>query len=287
MKQSHKLDNIQKIEIINKYTCSSLGREYKISHNTVRYILINNNIELKNMSQARTIYSLDEHYFDIINTEEKAYFLGLLYADGYNNEKNNLICLSLQEEDKEILEKLSNNILSDRPLGFINNTNKKNRKNMFSLRLKSNRLSTQLSKLGCPQKKSFILEFPTEEQVPSHLIRHFIRGYFDGDGCISLYTLKNKYNYITCCSNICSTLNICSKIQLLLNRESINSYISQSKKSKEKNTTTRTLSIGGKIQTIKFLDWLYKCANIYLERKYQKYQECKKLSIRKCKELVN
>ena len=52
-------------------------------------------------------YTFDTHFFDEINTQEKAYVLGFLFADGYNYEKRGVVSLSLQEKDKEILDKIS------------------------------------------------------------------------------------------------------------------------------------------------------------------------------------
>ena len=50
---------------------------------------------------------INKNFFNKIDTEEKAYFLGFLYADGYNNTDRNSVALSLKEDDKEILEKYS------------------------------------------------------------------------------------------------------------------------------------------------------------------------------------
>jgi len=58
----------------------------------------------KSVSQAQRKYSLNENYFDEIDTSNKAYILGFLYADGYNNRINNTVVLSLFKQDREILE---------------------------------------------------------------------------------------------------------------------------------------------------------------------------------------
>ena len=49
---------------------------------------------------------------------------------------------------------------------------------------KDMRIGERLKELGCVARKSLVLEFPNETQVPKHLLNHFIRGYFDGDGSI-------------------------------------------------------------------------------------------------------
>lgn len=190
----HRLNNQEKQELVEKYkagnfTCTDLAKIYNISREAVggllkrRHILINNN-----QSQLQRKYTLDESYFDEINTEAKAYFLGLLYADGYNNEERNCVQISLQEQDKEILELFNKEIKSNRPLLFLNlKKYNKNNQNCYRLSISSVKISKRLKELGCLQKKSFKIIFPTF--LREDLIRHFIRGYFDGDGSFGSYLL--------------------------------------------------------------------------------------------------
>ena len=65
-----------------------------------------------------------------------------------------------------------------------------------------------LIKLGAIPNKSLILKFPTDEQVPSYLLNHFIRGYFDGDGSISYSEKRNRWIF-----QIIGTLEFLSKIK--------------------------------------------------------------------------
>jgi hypothetical protein len=89
-----KLTDEQKIEICNKYktgeyTLIKLANEYNVKYPTVSSILKVRKISLrKDISALHQKYTINQNYFDKIDTEEKAYFLGFLYADGYNNEKN-------------------------------------------------------------------------------------------------------------------------------------------------------------------------------------------------------
>lgn len=124
-------------------------------------------------------YFLDESFFDIIDTEEKAYFLGFFAADGTNESNENCAKIELAEKDKEILEKFKLLIKSEAPLGFCNwKKNFPDKQNSYTLRMCSRKISKKLSELGCTPLKSLNLKFPTEQQVSQKFIRHFIRRIF-------------------------------------------------------------------------------------------------------------
>lgn len=136
----------------------------------------------------------DENYFEIIDTPQKAYFLGLMYADGYVSHSKRLlgnnkiyICykmsISLQEQDKSILELFKREL--KRPNELIKIINKDisiNRAIQYCFTVSGQKIHDDLVKHGCVENKSLILQFP--KTVPEKLMSHFIRGYFDGDGCI-------------------------------------------------------------------------------------------------------
>ena len=130
---------------------------------------------LKKLGYDTSRNPLYKNIFETIDTEEKAYWLGFLYADGYVS-KYNQIEVSLALEDEEHLGKLKT---------FINtNTNIIKDDHRARLLFCSQKLATDLARLGCVNGKSLILTFPTSEQLPDELVRHFLRGYVDGDGCL-------------------------------------------------------------------------------------------------------
>lgn len=272
-----RLNDKEKIELVEKYktgkfTCQDLSEIYGISRNAIsgllkrRFIIVN-----RNQSSLQRKYSLNECYFDEINTEEKAYFLGLLYADGYNNEIRNCVQLTLQESDKEILELFNKELNSNRPLGFINlKIYNKNHQNCYRLSISSKKISNKLKQIGCPQKKSFIITFPNVEILPNNLIRHFIRGYFDGDGSFSCYYNK-PCNCFKWCACIVSTEDFCQTLgNLIKNELNINFFID--KRHKNSKTATRQLHISGTNQVNKFLNWIYDDSSVYLNRKREKFK---------------
>lgn len=140
-------------------------------------------------------YVKNENYFEVINTEQKAYFLGLLFADGTNASdrvdangkliKRNQIALALKSNDSHILDSFLFELDSNYKL-HIRKYSLKNKEwnNQHVLTITSAKMSEDLSRLGCIPNKTKSLIFPTNDIVPNELIHHFIRGYFDGDGCV-------------------------------------------------------------------------------------------------------
>lgn len=263
-----KLTNEQKRELVEIYLSENisqveLGKRYNISGAGVGGILKRRGIKANH--KVRHKYTLDYSFFDIIDTEEKAYFLGFLYADGYNNQEKGSIALALQSEDKEILEKFNTLLKSNRPL-FLIKSKKESHKDKFVLNITNRNMSNRLGELGCVQRKSLILKFPTSDQVPEHLLRHFIRGYFDGDGCCSICKTKRKFQLTV---SILSTLEFCQKItSVVINNMNISTRISKRFKD---SVNCYNFDINGTQQCMKFIEWLYHDSSIYLKRKFSKY----------------
>jgi len=250
----------QEIEICEKYQknnldCKFYGKEYNVSSTTIIKALKKYGVERRGNAQLKRKYKVDENYFSKINTEEKAYFLGILYADGSNYTPLYSISLGLQGSDKDILFKLHKIIQPDRP---ISEKLLESGKMFYTMNISSKTISKQLCELGCVKAKSLILSFPSSSQVPHEFIRHFIRGYLDGDGCISKQVVS-----------IVSTEQFCKKMKEIISEHlNINSYVGKFRKDLE---ITQSIRISGRKQMKIFLDWIYQDATIYMERKYQKY----------------
>ena len=252
-------------KIIDSYnngsTVRDIAKQFNLGQKRTSDILKKHGIKVLLSSERPSKYLLDEHYFDVIDTQDKAYILGFLYADGCNCKNNIAICL--QERDKGILDKINIALGSDRPLSFIDYSNRNgNCQNQYRLSVTNKYMSDKLRSLGMVQNKSLVLEFP--QWLRQDLYPHFIRGYFDGDGHVS----KNYYNAKL---SIVSTKNFCEFVKEILRSEiGINSSIYLCHKNEL--TTTRTLQISGRNQIGKFLDYIYGDANLYLQRKYDIYQ---------------
>lgn len=213
-------------------------------------------------------YSLNEIFFDVIDTEVKAYFLGLMYADGNLEKDRPRISIGLQEEDCYLLNGFKNSLQYNGPLIYKKRTNRPNNKRLWALQLNSQRLYEGLIRCGCTPNKSLTVRFPIETEVPTAILNHFIRGYFDGDGCIMYRVDGNRHrqNLTICVSHefgkdmqrfLFSKLNIdlsldihpCSKISILRCSKSLDLY--------------------------KFKDYIYSNATIFLRRKKQIFDSLK------------
>jgi len=235
---------------------------------TISNILRRNGVISRNDGNKK-YYDINTSLFKMINTEAGAYFLGLLYADGNVQIKNSAYCVSLKlkSNDQCIIEKFRD-IMS--PSSSVKITQNKNSPNTYSyFRVNQKEVCEQLISHGCVPNKSLILEFPTT--VPNELIRHFLRGYSDGDGTI----YKNKFKHkktINTIWKIISTKQFCEQVAKIL-KEQLDVNCSQSLSSTKTNKITTTLVVGGNLQSRKVLDWLYQDATIYLPRKHEKYLE--------------
>lgn len=125
-------------------------------------------------------YTLNDNFFQNISSEAQAYCLGLLYSDGsVCKHKNSYVIQFSQIEDRKELVYLFNSLLgSNRPIyeRFQDN------KYVYTCCVSSATMGQNLIQLGCTERKSLTLQFPTF--ISEELMSHFIRGLFDGDGCI-------------------------------------------------------------------------------------------------------
>lgn len=277
VKQAYEIyvnEKLSTYEIGDIFNCSAyvIQREFKKAGLIVR-----------NNSHARQKYPINENIFDIIDCEEKAYWLGFLYADG-NVSKTNRVRLSLAEEDREIVEKFSNFIFNCERVKYYEQPRDKKSQNLVYVDVCNKHIAKKLTDLGCPPKKTFILKFP--DWLNYNLYNHFIRGYFDGDGCLSNYKSKQKgrgkftlnsiiNEYEKSEISILSTKEFLEFLQNLFLILEINSSIS--KRHKNRNNNNFTLKVSGNLQLLKLLNWLYQDATLYLQRKFNKFLEFKQM----------
>ena len=261
----------------NKSICfGEISNILDVSSRSVSRVLKEANIN----TRLKNRYTLNENYFNKIDCQEKAYILGFIYADGFvGDERHNNIVISIK--DRELLEEIAN--LLDFT-GTIRKTSKggfENSKEGFSLNFSSSIMANRLREIGLYPKKSLtLIRFP---EIRKDLERHFIRGYFDGDGSIYLshntsYHIINgsikKYIYPTYCFSILGTFEFLKEIEFRANF----------KFSKIKDTKTKeikSLEICAKKEFDYIFKYLYNDSTIKLQRKYEKWNLIKSAFIEK------
>lgn len=253
---------IEKLYLDN-WSCRAISEELFIHENSITKILKKRNIRIRTYSENNRIYSLNEHYFDNIDTSNKAYLIGLLYADGCNHIKHHAITLSLQEEDIDVIEFMKHELEYGGPIR-INKLNEKNKnyKNQCILCINSVYMSNKLEELGVINSKSLILTFPT--WLDEQFYPYFIAGYFDGDGCISYDEKRRK-----CFTKIAGTKEFCDKLSDVLSDIGCKHHIIHPKQCKDSNTYV--LQTGGNKSSLLLLDYIYDNNSFHMNRKYQKY----------------
>lgn len=210
-------------------------------------------------SCAMRIYDFNEKYFEKINTPEQAYWFGFLLADG--NVYKDQMTLKLQRTDSDHLLKFKKAMSSEHPIHL--SQKEMNGKTYYYavFFIGSKKLCHDLLQNGMPPKKSLILKYPI---IPSKLQSHFIRGYFDGDGCIYVNTNKNNHKVWSIYSG--SEDVVVQMKNILENRLNIKTSIYKQGKG-------FVLAISKKEYINKIFKFLYKNCDptIYLERKHDKF----------------
>ena len=205
--------------------------------------------------KRRRKFKLNEDYFENINNQNKAYWLGFIMADGYNS--GSYIRIDIQ--DKGHLEILRDDIYpnKDRQIKIkISRTNKE----IYYLTIQSKKIVKDCENLGIVQRKTFVTKYPI---IDSKFDKDFIRGLFDGDGCLT-YSMDGNYRRYTL--TILGTKDLVLEIKNIISKLGINIGF-------RKTRSIFEISIRGNRQIIKLLNWLYDGSETSMIRKFKKYQD--------------
>lgn len=274
--KTKKINNEIKQQIVKMYqegiSSEAIAKKYNINASTVCRILKKLNIKLRSSEENKRKYKINTNFFEKIDNEAKAYFLGFLYADGFvsnNNDNKNYyqISICLSSKDRDILEKFSTLIYNfDKIKDFSKKSyNSEQLKNYSQISIYSKKMHHDLVKLGCVPNKSLTLIFPNQNQIPDYLMHHFIRGYFDGDGCLS-----RGIKYVV---DITSSQDFLLGMIDYLNKKININFNKLQQRHKDRDTSTRSVQITKLSNIITFLSYLYKDSTIYLLRKRQYFEE--------------
>lgn len=222
----------------------------------------------RNGKSGKRIYSVNENFFKCINTEEKAYILGFICADGHI-EKDRLV-ITVSVKDKDILEKIKKSLNSNHPIKEVKRKNPyhntdRNELLLLELKVNSVELVKPLFNMGLTTNKTYTLDSSILKYIPKYLMRDFLRGYFDGDGNVFFgvrYASGYKYN-----------INVCGNEDFLLN--SFQTYF-PSKNKLYKDLYSKQCyvwKISQKDKVKDFMYYLYFNSSIFLQRKYNEFRK--------------
>lgn len=119
---SEQLEDIKEL-YLHGTSSVKIGKKYNVSYRTILRTLNKLGVEISHSNSIRK-YSINEHYFDEIDTPNKAYILGFLYADGSNSMGKGTVSMALEECDRHILESIRKELNSQKELEYLDYSNK-------------------------------------------------------------------------------------------------------------------------------------------------------------------
>lgn len=257
----------QILDIIDLYTNKGMTMnfikdKYGTKAETISKILRDNNIEIKRTGCIKNRL-LKEDYFDTIDTEAKAYLLGFITADGsvhYRKRKSDkgILRLEIQIRDIEIINLLKQELNSGSKITY----SKRDKKETVILSISSDKIVKSLAKYGVVPNKTYSLDSIYKDFNNKELLRHYLRGLIDGDGCIT--SIKNGQQWL---------LYFCtySKAMALDFKDTTNKLVGLSSNNKVYDCKTSYRAAWNKREDVyKICKFLYTDCNYYLTRKYQR-----------------
>lgn len=198
--------------------------------------------------------TVDETYFETIDTHNKAYWLGFIFADGYHNSVETAI--NLHSKDKLHLEKFRKDIKSE------HNITTHDIRNIASFRIFSKKIAKDLDNLNCFQAKTLTLLPP--KNILNDFLPSFVRGYFDGDGFVSSIDKCNGARLSMHCAGP-------------LFKEWLLEYLKSELKTvnitNPKHQNNRNICISNIADVLRFKELIYSTPGDFLERKFDRFEK--------------
>lgn len=262
------LTKSQEYEICQLYkdgnSIRKIAERFPVGRTRIGSILKKHKIETKSTGNPYRLrkYTVDEGYFNKIDTPEKAYWLGFILSDGHVSQDG--VHIALSQKDHCHLEKFKECIGSSHNVKVVDvdykYKGKLKSKKASRLDVYSKKMVENLRELGIESNKSLIVKPPKTKNIFKF---HLIRGIFDGDGSISI---RRGRLYISFCGSRDTMYYV--RDNLAIDNVDVNQY----------NTSIWHLKINDLITQKKILEKIYKDADIYLQRKYDLYLSAKELN---------
>ena len=263
--ESNKLKTIIIDEYLNtpekERSLTKLGNKYGVRRQSISKWLKDLGYEVINYQNR---CRMDETIFDNIDTEEKAYWLGFLYADGNISTVGNRLEMNLSSKDLDHMLKFKRFLKLESEIRIEDNRGEG--KEVCRLSIRNKHVWQQLNDKGCVPCKSLILKFPDKSIFKTeNLIYDFIRGYCDGDGSLGMYMKENTENH-KCWMSFVGTEDFLNGIQDFLQ---IKGTI-RNKTCTNWQNKAYDLKYGG-VKARQVARLLYENSSIYMDRKYNRF----------------
>lgn len=253
-------------KVIYNYTVLHMGQkragaEFHMNDRTVKRLLLENGVTIKSIQETNVSkYKINHNYFSM-QGHNQAYIIGFLGADGNISAKDNRIDLELFSADREILEKMREELELERPIKIYECANGYVKNKMF---FHSAQIKQDLMKFGLVPNKTYSLDYKFPYALEKQYVIDYIRGLFDGDGSVK------EANGTVCFQIDSSNKQILVEIQRFLKENySIEMQIATNKKT---NVVLYRLYCYGE-NSRKIYSILYTPNSLFLQRKYSKWQE--------------
>lgn len=265
------IEEMKRLYIDEHLSFLKISKLYNCSRCAIQNTLKKSGIKPRNNKEKGNNFTCDNYFFETIDSEEKAYWLGFIFGDGWieTNRKHSsdMLGLALSESDESHIIKFQKSIKSNHLIHRYNYGKGaySNNKKYSRLQIKSDKIVADLMKYGLiPNKtnKNF-----SPKDIPNNFLRHFIRGFFDADGSLPLRKVKQGYAV--------GSVSITKNPEMLGFIEKSTNLKWKHYYRKKDNPQCLTIYLYGKEQQMSFLDYIYEDATIYLDRKYDKYIEIK------------
>lgn len=281
---------LRSLYIEQSQSLRELQTHFGVSQKVINRWLSESGIEKRKSNSSK--YVINQHFFDLIDTEEKAYWIGFIWCDGYVLKRSRKSLeysfkLALSEKDEDHLYKFRSSIESDSPIYRYEVG-----KGGFSSEFMESRFRTSNKHLGSTLYHSYGLipnRYNTDKlinRIPDNLVRHFIRGIYDAEGSVSVYYHKVKEHYNPSLKMVMGITSYSELLEYIQNHfievGLKNNKIATEQRHKGRDQHCLALKYSGARQVTKILDYLYQDATIYLERKYKKYQDIKLINKGRC-----
>lgn len=237
--------------ILNLYnsgiSSEKLAVQFNLSPTTICRVIKRLGGSIKPLEESHRKYTIKSNYFSNIDSDSKAYILGFLFADGSVHYKTNTVKVEVHVKDVDILHNIIQEIFVTPPkIGT-------DRKVYKYITITHSKIKQELINLGCIPNKTNNISLP---KLPDNLIGSFLRGLYDGDGCISIsnrvrVNLTGYSQFLLEIKNLLKSLNIASSFSFMKNSGS--------------------LTVSAQEDVIRILNLMYNNSTMHLNRKYKTY----------------